>query len=715
MRSPTEVETQARRARVTRSALQTGFPVVPISRLAERESWRKEVNRPLYHIHKWWATRLGSVFRAIVLGTLADERVNTWDQFYELHNFHDKVVLDPFMGSGTTLGEAAKLGANVVGADINPVSTFLVQQALTRVSADELRRALHYLEETVAPQIQMYYQTPDRVTGEMVPVLYYFWVKEVETPTGEHIALFDRYVFSQHAYPKKHPSAQILCPACWHVFGGRYDLTAVVCPSCDYEFNPQIGPVRGAHVVDSTGVRYRIKDLLPKGRPPRHRMYAMLVRRATGEKSYWSISPADEALYAAAAHRLEQETLPLPTMPVRSGHNTDQARGYHYYYWRDFFNARQLLTLGLLLRGILSYDELQVQEQLLCLFSSTLEFNNMFCSFKGEGTGAVRHMFSHHILKPERTPLENSVWGSEKSSGTFMSLFESRLLKAKAYLDNPFELALADGADSSRGTARATVSCNRPLNTTVVSTWDALQRQPHSALVLNADSRCLPIPDRSVDAVVTDPPYFDFVHYSELSDFFFAWLAPVLRNRYPYFARQDSSDSGEVQHVEPLTFSQQLEGVFTECRRVLRDEGVMAFTFHHSRADGWAAVYQAVINAGFVVVKAYPVHGELRGASPKSGTKDPISLDAVLVCVKRSMVDSVGTSEGAVMSAVTDYQKELESAGMQLSSADHFVIMASQYLVDLQGRQVPMATIITELSRGQSHMAGSLTTNIRVE
>ena len=56
-------------------------------------------------------------------------------------------------------------------------------------------------------------------------------------------------------------------------------------------------------------------------------------------------------------------------------------------------------------------------DALLTLFSGVLEFNNMFASYKGEGTGAVRHMFSHHILKPERTPIEANVWGTPKSSG----------------------------------------------------------------------------------------------------------------------------------------------------------------------------------------------------------------------------------------------------------------------------------------------------------
>src|ERR1700730_12980112 len=104
-----------------KSALEQDFPIVELSRVAEHESWRKEINRPLYHIHKWWATRLGSVFRAIVLGALSPKGTRIWDAFYRRHHLQGKTVLDPFMGSGTTLGEALKLGANVVGCDINPI------------------------------------------------------------------------------------------------------------------------------------------------------------------------------------------------------------------------------------------------------------------------------------------------------------------------------------------------------------------------------------------------------------------------------------------------------------------------------------------------------------------------------------------------------------------------------------------------------------------
>jgi hypothetical protein len=81
-----------------------------------------------------------------------------------------------------------------------------------------------------------------------------------------------------------------------------------------------------------------------------------------------------------------------------------------------------------------------VRDLFVCLLSGTLEFNNMFASYKGEGTGAVRHMFAHHILKPERTPLEANLWGTPKSSGSFSTIFEGRIQRALEYADNPFEI-----------------------------------------------------------------------------------------------------------------------------------------------------------------------------------------------------------------------------------------------------------------------------------
>lgn len=681
------------------SALECDFPIIEVSQVGEQESWRKEIYRPIYHIHKWWATRLGSVFRAITLGAISAPRTNIWKEFYKQHNFAGKVVLDPFMGSGTTLGEAVKLGAKAIGCDINPVSSFLVRQAFTRVPEAALRTAFQQLETTVEPEIRRYYQTRDPQTGAMIPVLYFFWVKIVKTPNGEEIPLFSRFVFSQNAYAKKKPTAQIVCPGCWDIIEDRYDATDIACPQCSHRFNPQEGPAASQRVRSKDGESYLIKDLIREsGSVPKHRLYAMMAIRANGEKVYLPARDDDRILFDEAEARLKIEDLHLPTLQVRSGHNTDQARGYNYKLWRDFFNPRQLLCLGLLLRAILDIEDENIREQLLCLFSSTLEFNNLFCSFKGEGTGAVRHMFSNHILKPERTPLENSVWGMAGSSGTFSTLFESRLIKAKRYLDEPFEVDLIRDGTGQRTGTKKTISSS-PINVKQVGSWEEFTHTNHALMVLNGNSACLPIPDASIDAVVTDPPYFDFIHYSELSDFFFAWLSPVLKTRYPWFSRPNSSDKGEVQHKDPRVFAQQLSLVFSECHRVLKDNGVLAFSFHHSRSEGWAAIYEAITSAGLSVVASHPVHAEFRVASPKNAAKDPISLDAILVCKKRQKIGGIEYDEESLYIQTNDFVHKLQTAGMTISMADRFVIGASQMLILASGELLTFEQIKERLDK----------------
>jgi putative DNA methylase len=678
-KAPTQGKQSRQALRHGQRAIERQFPIKEISQLAEQESWRKEVHRPIYHIHKWWAQRLGSVFRAMILGALAEGDTDIWEEFYKQHNFSDTVVLDPFMGSGTTLGECAKLGAKGIGADINPVSTFIVTQSLTRVASDRLEQTFAEIESDVKQEINSYYKTLDSDTGETIAVLYYFWVKQVTTPSGEKIPLFSSYVFSKDAYPKKKPTAQIICPSCWSINIGRYDATDVVCATCAHRFNPEVGPVEGQYVTAPSGERYKIKDLITAVRqPPEHRLYALMALKGDGSKVYLRPTDYDFNLIKEAQSRLKRENLPLPNMEVRPGHNTNQARGYNYCNWRDFFNERQLLCLGILLKRLLQIEDKTIRDQFLCLFSSTLEFNNLFCSFKGEGTGAVRPLFSHHILKPERTVLENSVWGTDKSSGTFLTLFRSRLMRAKKYLDEPFEVGAPQTLFDDAKLNGKTVSSNK-IDIQVTDKWEEFANTTNSALILNCDGARLPIPDQSVDAVITDPPYFDFVHYSELSDFFYAWLSPILKEEYRYFSASDSSHEDEVQSRDPERFAAKLARVFRECHRVLKDDGVLSFSFHHSRADGWLSIYKAVTNAGFQIVAAHPIYGEMKGANPKSSTNEPITLDAILVCKKAGRgIKQDEDISNAIARNTLEIINEFTASRITLSQADKFVISMSQ-------------------------------------
>ena len=668
------------------------FPFEFISALAERESWRKEIYRPIYHIHKWWAKRLGSIFRGILLGSVLPDGQSFEQAFYSCHDLPEITIFDPFMGSGTTIGEASKLGMTAFGCDINPVACESVRVALSFLNRKRLKSAFQQVSSTGGRKIRQLYKAQDQ-DGNPCDVLYYFWVKQARCTACEHnVDLFSKYLFAQNAYPKKKPEVQIYCPTCEHIFEARYQQRAVTCDHCQTTFDPRAGSARGTNATcKSCNTVFTIVDAVSSmAKPPDHKLYAKLVLSVHGTKQYLPITEEDLAAYAACEALLEKEIaagkIHLPEGHLADGYNTRQAMRYNYGAWRDFFNARQLLALGWLQQSIVALPTSVERDALLALFSGALEFNNLFASYKGEGTGAVRHMFSHHILKPERMPIEANVWGTVKSSGSFSGLFKSRLLRALDYQAAPFEVGL-NGQNKVFGTAK-------PMGEQSVSAW--LDPVPGTAVLSCGDSAHTGLPDNSIDLVVTDPPFFDNVHYSELADFFYAWQVLAPRGFIGEDRRTTRSED-EVQDGDAERFSLKLQAVFAECRRVLKKDGLLIFTYHHSRFDGWAALAKAVYGANFTIVQAHPVRAELAVAKPKSQAKEPILIDAIIVCRQQENdVRERRTGNEAVPVAVSTAAKQIKrlaAAGHQPTVGDKFVIGAAQFFVALGSDVTPSFAI----------------------
>src|SRR3989454_7752589 len=133
-------------------AIEVGFPIVEINRLAAPE---RNAFKPIYQMHKWFARRASSVFRAVLLGALKPAGTNIMEEFYKDHSrdpdTNGKVILDPFMGGGTTVVEALRLGCKVIGIDLNPVAWFIVKTEVEPVDIDQLRSAFHRLTNRKTP------------------------------------------------------------------------------------------------------------------------------------------------------------------------------------------------------------------------------------------------------------------------------------------------------------------------------------------------------------------------------------------------------------------------------------------------------------------------------------------------------------------------------------------------------------------------------------
>lgn len=613
-------------------AIENGFPIGLISQLAEHESWRKEVYRPLSYIHKWWAKRLGSVFRAIIIASCADWNQDVTELFWKAVDFPNTVVFDPFMGSGTTIHEAIKLGCRVIGRDINPVAFTMVHASLQHYSREAVRRTFEQISDKVGTQIRSFY-TATAPTGEQVDVLYYFWVKVISCPTCSYqIDLFKSRVFAKHAYPKKYPQSKALCPTCYAINTVQYTDLEAQCERCNTSYHPHSGTVSDSKVTCPRchTISALIDTMRTKSTPPEERMYAKMVLYQDGTKDFLPIDQSELESYHRAEGMLPSLWSSIPQMPIQPGYNTNQILNYNYRYWYQLFNTRQLVSLALLSAEIARIERSDLRELFACLFSGILEFNNMFATFKGIGTGAVRHMFSHHILKPELTPLEANPWGTDKSSGSFSTLFESRILRALDYKSNPFELRTSQKNGEIK--AEKLYGINRPINTNIAADYQSFV-SGNSVYLSVGDSSHTDIANASIDLVITDPPFFDNVHYSELADFFYVWLRNIIGSQGP-ITQVTTRSPLEVQSTDVHTFTERLTAVFTECNRVLKDQGLLVFTYHHSRNEGWIALYKALREAGFWITRTHPVKAEMAVAIPIQQSESPVNFDLIIVCRK---------------------------------------------------------------------------------
>jgi adenine-specific DNA methylase len=653
------------------------------------------------------------VFRAIIIGASEDKDEDIQRLFYEPREYPELTIFDPFMGSGTTIGEAVKLGLRVIGRDINPIPLTMTSAALQRYDKKTVLDTFSALTESVAPKIRSYYSTclPN---SEPADVLYYFWVKTVPCPACQNeVELFKSRIFSRNAMPNKRPEAKSLCPYCRSINDTTFDAEAATCNVCSRTYNPQNGTVNNKTVeCPSCKHTFAVIDAVRRlGEPPSHRMYAKLVLTSEGIKTYLPIDDKDNSKYQEIEQSLPELFDEIPQLQILPGYNTNQMLKYNYQFWHQMFNARQQASFVLLSRGVKQIDSPELRTLFACLLSSTLEFNNMFCSFKGEGTGAVRPIFSHHILKPELTPLEANVWGTTKSSGSFSTLFETRVLRAIEYKARPFEFQLSKSSGQLRN--QKVFGLSRSIDKEVVGNYQDFAVS--DAVYLSCgDSAHTDIPGNSVDLIITDPPFFDNVHYSELADFFFVWLRQILSNS-PTQQKTTRSER-EVQDTSGSRFGEKLTDVFNECRRVLKPDGLLAFTYHHSRIEGWSSLYEALHGSSFTVTQVHPVKSEMAVSVPVQQSKSPITFDLIIVCRPVGFLPNrVSNSDNWADLTYRETKRvviELLSASITLSSADVKVMLMGNALRSLSSLGPSLA--IPLLQRFESE-AESIATKLLTE
>jgi putative DNA methylase len=368
--------------------------------------------------------------------------------------------------------------------------------------------------------------------------------------------------------------------------------------------------------------------------PPTHN----LVWKQSG-KFYARHTPADKALYsrAEALWQKYRDVLPYPKSRISSGQETDRLLEHHYRNWHQMFSSRQLLALATLLEGILREDDQRLREQLVLCLSASTDTNNLFSRYMASrlsaGGQTVQGVFARHDFQPKATVCEQNVWGlSAGGMGSFIRRYwQSR--NGVAYAATTTDVIYTTVNGKRIRSEKASDSLYR----------NGLESQTVK-LFAQSSKKLIDVPDASADCVITDPPYSDNVNYAELAEFYYVWQRLGLKDHYPHFLpdrvpTQDEVIKNKYRGKGDAEFGKDLMEVFRESYRVLKDDGILAFTFHHAEDSAWQALLDAVLDAGFNVEAIYPVHSEGE-SSLHLMDKEAISYDLIHVCRKRRAEDT---------------------------------------------------------------------------
>ncbi len=656
------------------SLLEARPPVVFASRLALREGNSK---KPIYQIHKWWARRLGSVFRSILLS--ATSPANTSDsafeqRFYGANDLSGLVVLDPFVGGGTSVVEAAKCKASVIGVDIDPVACFVTGRVLAPVRQVELQRAFSAVKRLVREQILAYYTTvlPDGRNGL---VQHAFWVERITCPHCQQTApAHPHYQLRRNQRARKQV---VFCCHCGEIHHLPLHRKNFECRACKSRTTIEQGNVAAGRFTCPACDRVSPTSPASPKNPPRHDLFALEVIVGKEKKRVFKkADKADLALFRRAVRdwdyqKARDRVTPKERIPVRARVD-NRPVSFAYTHYQQLFNGRQLLSLSLIAKTIRAIPAPNVREFLALAFSDCLAANNLFCYYAFDYQ-KLTPLFGLHAYHKVTRPVENNVWGTGFGRGTFEKCFE-KLLRGKRYGAQSFEYRYSSG----KNPRPKQMLTGEFIKTSPVSSVPA-NRGGSFFLILNQSSENLnTIPKGSVDLVLSDPPYYDNLAYSELSDFYHVWLK---RLRLPNYrgrgaGRTPLKESLYVKtrlEKEHYRFQFGLKQVFGECARVLKDAGLLVFTFHHREPKAWEALAWALSQSNFRITNVFPVRSE--GQSQFHSSDGNLKWDAVFCCRKSTSAINTRVTRGrntnAVPAALAQrWRRVLKRARLDFGKAD---------------------------------------------
>lgn len=713
---------------MNQAAIEQSFPIQEVSEYSAKEKNIRHGHISTLHI--WWARRPLAASRATIYAALVPaftaSEMNQKNQFIaelskwenannqellnqaradilQAHGGIPPKVLDPFSGGGSIPLEALRLGCETFANDLNPVAVLIEKATLefpqkygqlkTRIFKEttggetpqtynplleDVKKWGNWVLETAKKEIGTFY--PHETDGR-IPVGY-IWARtvtcqnpdcRVEIPLMRQtwLAKKDNKKVALKIIPIIHES-------------GNNQIDFAIVENDGIDFDPATGTVARAKVIcPCCGSSLTDKDTRKQfidGIASQRMVAVVLHNPKQSGKTYRLATAEDMEIFNHAQSYLESKRNelwdkwgidpvpdePLTRVPITFG--VINVWVYGMNTWGSLFNSRQQLALITFADAVKQAHQLILQEgydedyakaiatYLGFIIEKLTDFNTKLCRWGNDDEG-ITGTFSRQAL-----PM---IWDYAESNP--MGLITGSFIWAIKFVTQAFN------------------------NLSLISSKFATTTQ--------SSATNLPYPDNYFDAIITDPPYYDSIPYSYLSDFFYVWLSRTIGEYYPQlFATPLTPKSDEAvayshnggAEAGKQYFEEKIGQAFQEISRTLKPLGIAVIVFAHKSTDAWETIINSLSKANLYLTASIPIHSEMKNRL-RGQESAALASSIYMVCRKRTSAETAYFEE--IETEIQEkIQERLEHFWSQGISGSDFFISAIGPALEIVGKYATVET-----------------------
>ena len=552
-----------------------------------------------------------------------------------------KPVYDPFSGGGSIPLEAQRLGLRAIGTDLNPIAVLITKSLIELPRNFRNRPPVNPAADPMGFSSGRSKKAWRGAAGLANDIRYYG--RQMQSLARERIG---------HLYPKVEGTTVIawlwartvLCsnPACgtqmplMRTFqaskksGNQHWIRPVIdneAKSISFivqrndEGVPQTGTVnRNGATCLICGSSMPLSDVRKRARDGKMgEQMTAIVAEGNRQRLFFSLTQEhiQTALSAEPAWR------PMQTMPDTP--TLVSGRGFGITHWHQLFTKRQLTALT--------------------TFSDLLSEMNILMKQDGADTEYANSVCTYLALIIGRIADSNSKFSTWQNVGDFVAH-----VFARQAIPMVWDFAEANPFSSSTQNWMAQVEW-------VAKVVENLPADVNEGKVHQADASTTVHADYG-PIIVTDPPYYDNIDYADLSDYFYVWLRPLLRDIYPSLFAGMLTPKGEEMTAIPSRFSnprERFEELLSRTLRLIKEKcspefpSSIFYAYKQQQEErdgrtstGWETMLTALVSSGFRIIGTWPMRTE-RAARSNALAANALASSVVLVCRPRDEDAPVAT------------------------------------------------------------------------